>query len=381
MPDKIRVLHVADKFGVKGSSVHGVGRLFAWWMPRFDTERFDVGLVGLRGADPSVAALEEQGVHPKCLGKSKFDPSTVLALAREAKRFGAHILHLHGYGASNFGLLAAPLAGAKSVVHEHFVDPSVPGYQRVADRFLARRADAAVAVSRSVREFMIEQRHFKRDLVQVIYNGAPLEQFVPASDEAVARLRAELGIPPEHKVLVTIGRLDEQKGIRYLLEAVPKLRESAPPFTLIVVGDGPYAESLQEQASTLGIAENIIFAGFQQDIRPYQTLADIQVFPSLWEGTPLTVFEAMAMGKAIVSTDVDGLGEVLGDEETAILVPPRDSRALAAAIVRVLSDNALRAAVAKNASRKSAEFDIGATVERLQDVYLSFSWTDTLRKS
>ena len=370
MPERIRVLHVVDKFGVKGSSIHGVGRLFAWWMPRFDTNRFDVRLIGLRGKDQSVETLEQQGVHPICLGKGKLDPTTITALVCEAKRFGAQIFHLHGYGASNFGSIAASLIGAKTVVHEHFVDPAMPGYQAFADRFLTCRADSGIAVSKSVQNFMIAHRHFDPKQVQVIYNGAPLEQFVPSSDEVVLRLRTKLGVSPKHKVLVTIGRLDEQKGIRYLLDAVAKLGQSHDAFTLIVLGDGPYADDLKDQSRSLGIDSLVIFAGFQSDVRPYQTLADIQVFPSLWEGTPLTVFEAMAMGKAIVSTDVDGLGEVLTNGGNALLVSPRNPDQLAEALSQVMFDDSLAAGIAANALNSSRRFDISRTVKALQDVYV-----------
>ena len=107
MKNKIGVLHVADKFGVGGSSVHGVSRLFSWWFPRFDESKFNVELVGLRGPSQASKNLEEKGVEVKNLGRGKFDMLTCRDIYNEVKRGDFDILHLHGYGSSNFGILAS----------------------------------------------------------------------------------------------------------------------------------------------------------------------------------------------------------------------------------------------------------------------------------
>jgi len=156
---KIKVLHICDKFGVKGSSIHGVSRLFEWWFPRFNRERFDVRLVGLRPADHACENLQRLGINVISLNKGKFDFSTLPTLVRLIKEEKADIIHLHGYGASNFGLMAAKMTGVKSVVHEHFVDTHMPFYQIPFDFILARLCDAGIAVSHSTKEFMVKNGH------------------------------------------------------------------------------------------------------------------------------------------------------------------------------------------------------------------------------
>ena len=148
----VQVLHVCDKFGVKGSSIHGVSRLFSWWFPRYDGERFSVSLCGLKAPEPASELLQRQGIDVHHLCRGRFDPRIVSDLVELGRKRGAGILHVHGYAAADFGRLAARRLGAKLVLHEHFADPALPAYQALADRLLARWTDRAIAVSGSTRD-------------------------------------------------------------------------------------------------------------------------------------------------------------------------------------------------------------------------------------
>lgn len=365
----LRIVHVVDKFGVRGSSIHGISRLLAWWLPRFDSRRYALRLIGLRGGDAAEAHLKEQGLEIVSLNKGKFDLSTLPALIRLIREARADIVHLHGYGASNFGRLAARATGAKAVVHEHFVDPAMPGYQLLPDALLARWTDWGIAVSESVKTFMVAQRRMPASRVQVIYNGAPLREFKPVNGPVAAQERLRWKIPDGAAVLTAVGRLDEQKGNRYLLDASASLIRAGHRIKVLLVGDGPLQGALQAQCRALGIEQDVIFTGFQANIPLLQSITTIQVFPSLWEGTPLTLFEAMAMRRPIVSTTVDGLGEVLRHGETGLLVPPRDPGALARAIGELLAQPPKAEQLAERALQESRRFDIQRTVDEIQAVY------------
>lgn len=367
----IRVLHVCDKFGVSGSSIHGVSRLLSWWIPRYDRERFEVRLLGLRPADGASETLLRGGLDLQCLGKGKFDLTTLPALLRLFREWRPHVLHLHGYGASNFGRMAGALAGIPSIVHEHAVFPKVPSYQVPFDRTLASQMSRGLAVSEAVKDFMVRRRYMPEDRVEVLLNGAPLDEFRPPPPDVVEDERRRWGIPAGCPVVGTVGRLDEQKGNRYFLEAAARLlgRPGLSGVRFMLVGDGPLAEELQVQCRDLGIADRVIFTGYRPDVPCIQSLLDVQVFPSLWEGVPLTLFEAMAMERAIVSTDVDGLGEVLRHGANALLVQPRDPEGLAVEIERVLSDRGLARQLARRASRDSRRYDVQRTVDRMEEIY------------
>lgn len=365
----IKVLHVIDKFGVRGSSIHGVTRLFSWWFPRFDRSRYAVRLVGLRPADSASEILRSQGLDVMSLGKSKFDVSTLGAMVRLIRAERADILHLHSYGASNFGRAAARLTGVKTIVHEHIVDPAMPAYQVAADYLLSRWTDRGIATCEAVRAFMVRRRHVPAARTTVLFNGIPLREFTETNGAHLAEERLRWGIPDGHAVVASIGRIDEQKGNGYLMEAAARLLRVGRRLVVMLVGDGPLVEPLKAQSRALGIERQVIFTGHQQDIPRLQSMLDLQVIPSLWEGTTLTVFEAMARRLPIVATPVDGLGEVLRDGENARLVPPRDGRALADAIAALLDDPSQARRLAACAQADSRRYDVQQTVERMQGIY------------
>lgn len=365
----VPVLHVCDKFGVAGSSIHGVSRLFSWWFPRYDPARFEVSLCGLKRSEPASELLGEQGIPVHHLGRSRFDPRILTDLVALARVRRARILHVHGYAAADFGRLAARLTGAALVLHEHFADPRMPAYQGLADLLLRPLSDRAIAVSGSTRDFLVEQRHVPASRVRLIWNGAPLDEFAPGPPERGLAVRRELGIPPEAPVVGAVGRLNAQKGHAYLVEAAAQVLARRAGTFFLVAGDGDLAEPLRSQARDLGVAGQVVFAGHRPDVPAVLDAIDVLCISSTYEGTPLALFEAMASAKAIVSTAVDGCREVLEDGLTALLVPPRDPGALALALERVLADADLRRGLSERAREASRKYDIRTCVESMQDLY------------
>jgi glycosyltransferase involved in cell wall biosynthesis len=365
----ISVLHVCDKFGVAGSSIHGVSRLFAWWFPRYDPARFRVALCGLKRPEPATERLREQGVLVDHLGRGRFDPRILTDLVSRARRLDARILHVHGYAAADFGRLAARLVGARLVLHEHFADPRMPAYQGLADRLLAGFTDRAIAVSESTRLFLVEKRHVASARVRVIWNGAPLGEFAPGEPARGQRVRRELGIPEGVPLVGIVGRLNPQKGHRHLLDAWPILAQRHPEARLLVVGDGDLETALRGQAQALGISGRVVFAGHRTDIPAVLSALDVVCIASTYEGTPLALFEAMAAGKAIVSTAVDGCREVLEQGVTGLLVTPSDPTSLAGALDRTLGDPMLRDRLSEAALLASRRYDVQTCVRQIEEVY------------
>ena len=363
------VLHVCDKFGVRGSSIHGVSRLFSWWFSRYDAARFDVGLVGLKNPEPATQWLGEQGIPVHHLGRGRYDPrilSDIVALARRRK---ARILHVHGYAAADFGRLAARFSGAKLVLHEHFADPGMPAYQGLADRLLAPLTDRAIAVSHSTREFLVAERFVPAERVRLIWNGAPLAEFAPVGRERALAVRRALGLPEDALVVGSIGRLNAQKGHRFLLDAAAMLRERLPDVRTLIVGDGDLMDDLRDRAARLGLADRVVFAGHRTDVPDLLAALDVFCISSLYEGTPLALFEAMAAARPIVSTAVDGCREILEDGSNGLLVAPADGEALAGSLQRVLTDADLREALGRRAFEDSRRYDVQACVEQMEALY------------
>jgi glycosyltransferase involved in cell wall biosynthesis len=351
--------------------MHGVKRLFAWMMPRFDRERFNVSLISLRRKDLSEDTLEQFGIDVTYMGRHKFDPATWPALLKVLRQKKADVLHMHGYGATTFGRLCAWQMGIPAILHEHANHGDTPWFQKVADRLLAPHTDLAIAVSASTAEFTTRARLMPEERTKVVYLGAPLDEFARVRSAAeVAEARASLGIAPDTVAVGTVTRLMPAKGNEYLVAAVPAIVKRHPRACVFIVGEGELHGALEAQAQALGLGDRLVFSGFQRDVGAALSALDVLVFPSLWEGTPLTVFEALAMGKPIVATDADGLMDVLTDGQDALVVPRRDPAALAQAVCMLIEQPQLASALAAGARTTGAHYDIQAFVHKMERLYL-----------
>ena len=367
---KLNVVHVCDHLGWAGSRMHGVKRLFAWMMPRFDRERITASLVSLRKKDLSDDTLEQFGIDVTYLGRHKFDPATFTHLLKVLREKHADVVHLHGYGATTFGRMCAAWLGIPAILHEHANHTDTPWFQKVADAWLARYTDVAIAVSASTAEFTTRARLVPADRTHIVYLGAPLDEFArPRTAAEVAAARREMGVPEGAVAIGCVTRLMPSKGNEFLVAAAPAVLAAHPRARFFLVGEGELEAPLRAQAEALGLGDRFVFAGFKSDVAAALSAFDLVVFPSLWEGTPLTAFEALAMGKAIVSTDADGLLDVLVHGRDALVVPKRDAAALAGAITTLIEQPALAATLADGARATGASYDITAFVRKMERLY------------
>ena len=369
-PRRLNVVQICDHLGWPGSRMHGVKRLFAWMIPRFDPARFNVSLISLRAPDTSGDRLEDHGIDVSYLSRSKFDPRTLPALLRALDRRNADILHLHGYGATTFGRLAAARRGWPALLHEHANLTDTPWFQKVADRLLAPHTDLAIAVSRSTADFVTRARLVPEARTRVVYLGAPVDEFAGGRTPAEVRsVRSALGLPAEGPLVGTITRLMPAKGNEYLVEAARTVLDDVPDAHFCIVGEGELGSDLEALARRLGVAGRVRFAGYTRDVAGALAAFDVVAFPSLWEGTPLTAFEALAAGRPIVATDADGLSDILHHDRDAIIVPKRNPGALARALVTLLGSPDRRAELAAAAAATGAAYDIGVFVRKLERLY------------
>ena len=350
--------------------MHGVKRLFGWMVPRFDRDRFNVSLLSLRRKDLSEETLDALGIDITYLHRSKFDPATLPALLKVIDQKHIDLLHLHGYGATTFGRMAAAMRRIPAILHEHANLTDTPWFQKIADRLLEPYTDIAIAVSKSTADFVIGSRQVPASKVKVVYLGVPLEEFSRERSAAeMADARCELGIAPGEFAVGTITRLHESKGNSYLVDAAARVVRDRPAARFFLVGEGPLLPDLQAQAVQLGLGDRVVFAGFRRDIASTLSAFDLSVFPSLWEGTPLTGFEALAMGKPIVATDADGLLDILTDGYDAVIVPKRNADALAEKIVWAVDHPEERARLGAAARVSGRRYDIGVFVRKMERLY------------
>jgi glycosyltransferase involved in cell wall biosynthesis len=195
--------------------------------------------------------------------------------------------------------------------------------------------DSYIAVSEKVKEHAISHSKIHPDKIVTIYNGVrSIDNRINADPAAI---RKTLNLSPSDRVVMVIGRLRREKGHAYLIDAIDDVRKKIPDIELIIVGEGEEEKRLKDKAKKLSLTDTVHFTGVREDVPALLALAELVVLPSLWEGMPNCLLEAMNAGKPIVATRVGGIPEVVIDGDTGILVPPRDSKALKEAIIKILS--------------------------------------------
>jgi len=259
------------------------------------------------------------------------------------RRDGIDIVHTHLFGDSLHGFIAAKRSGDLPVVMTlHNARENFSRLQLWAYRHLLPRCARVVACSPSARNSFADIVDGKAVYMCTIANGFDAGNDRAPDHQEIAALKSTLGIPPGARVIGAIGRMVEQKGFNYLITAIGALsQETREEVRLVLLGTGADLPALMQQAQDEGIVDLVLFPGFRSDAREILGIFDVVAFPSLFEGLPVALLEAMAAATCIVASDIDSLSEVLSDDVNALLVPPRDPHALATAIGRVLADATL----------------------------------------
>ncbi len=246
---------------------------------------------------------------------------------------------------------------------------------RTIDSFTEKYVDKFIVVSDALKRILIEKRGFPGHRIARIYNGIELKQYHPDAEDG--KIRKEWGIPQEDPLIGTIGRMVRQKGFEFLIRAIPEVVQVVPDAKFIFVGDGPLKDQLIVKSEQLNVRDRIVFAGFRSDIKEILSNIDLLVVPSLLEGFPIITLEAMAMAKPIVATSIDGITEQITDGETGFLVPPKDHRTLAEAILRLIQDKELSKKLGVSARKRvEKEFSVEKMLKETEKVYLSLLSTN-----
>lgn len=333
--------------------------------------------------------------------RCRFDPTILWQMARLMRQQQIDVVHGLNFTGNLWGRLAAKLARVPRIIaHERGTGWTENKLMRFVDRRLAVMTDVWLANSQAARQILIQHVGVPPGKIQVIYNGVPQ----PAVENAPS-LRHKLGLSAALPLVGTIGRLDTPKGHQFLLRAIPLVWQTLPDVHFVIIGDGPLAGFLQQQAEKLGLlsAGKLHFLGFQQDAPSLMAELDLLVNPSIREPFGNALVEAGYARLPVVAVGVDGAAEVVVAGETGILLPPvvpvdfvavpgasplpdfvvdgrtrqlipprgPDPAALADAIITLLQDPARRQAMGDAAFRRAqSQFSIERFVRQLESVYM-----------
>jgi glycosyltransferase involved in cell wall biosynthesis len=363
---KIRLMQVTHDL-----AIGGLQKVVVNICRTIDREAFDVSVLCLRALGPFAADIERLGI-PVVLLPQKARGTDYLSFVKVAgalREGRPDVIHTHNTQPFVDGTLAALLSGVGRVVHTDH-GRQFPDKRRymLAERLLSRAAFKVVGVSDDTSQQLVAWEKIDPAKVMTIPNGVDCR--APLTAAGKTEKRRELGLDGTGPVLGVVGRLSEEKGVAYLFRAMPKVLRERPNAVLVVAGDGPLDLELRALATELAIEGSVRFLGPRSDVAAILGVLDLYVLPSLREGLPLILLEAMAAGCPIVATEVGGVPSAVDHDTTGLLIPPKDPDALAAAIVSLLEDAGLRRKFSEAGSRLVRDrYSVEAMTRRYERLY------------
>lgn len=365
----IRILYIHHTFRNQSGS-------FLLWniAKRIDRKKYKVFAVCLREGGPYESKLRAIGVEVKNFDmKSLLDVRIIFRLVRYIKQNGIDIVETAVFPSDVYGRISAKIAGVPiiiSTMHRVEDHKQEPIYRALffADTLTMSLTTRLIAVSRAGKRYLVSWHKVQPKKISVIYNGLDADDYKLSIDRD--EYKAVLGIDRDIPTIVFVGRLVELKGVSFLLKAANSILKDGVSAQFVIAGDGPLKQRLVEEARVLGISEHVHFIGFRKDIPKILSITDILVVPSLWEGLPLTVLEAMFAGKAIVATKVGGIPEASKDGDSGILVSPRDTVGLMDGILSLLKNPEKRKNMGERAKERAIKyFDVERMVKEYERIY------------
>lgn len=323
--------------------------------------------------DEAAAAGIETRVVPQVLTAQHWGRLPAFVKAIRAVRPSVLHAHLSWPLSCKYGLVASKLAGVPAVVAtaQLYFDVSKLPLVAAQPRLIARTVGRYLAVSRGVAHQLRDEFHIPQEKVEIVRNGIDVSRYEQARldaeqhDETRDGRRALIS-GANRPVVLTVARLEKQKGLPYLIDAIPHV----PGVSFALAGEGPDREALEAQAVANGIRDRVMFLGRRDDVPTLLASADLFVLPSLYEGLPLSIMEAMAAGTPVIASDIGGNNELVVPGTNGLLVPPRNPTALADAIKALLADPTRAAGFAANAQAQARrEFDFSRSADRVSAIY------------
>jgi len=325
---KIRLLHLITDLEVGGAPLF-IKNLVCG----FDSSRFDVRVACLAPEGPLARELREYGIPTHCLGaRGAWDIRVFYRLAKLINQFRPDILHCTLVHANVTGRLVGRFCNVPYIVATIQTAEQGKKWHLTAENLTCRLSDMTVCVSRSVHYHTHRFSNVPLSRLCVIPNAIDCGRFADARPVDPK----EFNLSPDKKKIIFVGRLDPVKNIDILIRVMNTISQKLD-VQLLILGDGPQRDFLEQLTRNLRLSHCIRFIGPRRNVEQWLKLADIFVLPSKWEGLSLSALEAMAVGVPIVASKTAGLTDIIQDGKTGLLVPPGDVQSLSAAVSRLIN--------------------------------------------
>ncbi len=379
--EKVRICRIIARLNIGGPAIHTILLTKLLSSDRFDSTLV-TGQVAPTEGDMAYLA-EEKGVSPQYipeLGREihwRNDLISLWKIYHLLHRLHPTIVHTHTAKAGMLGRLAAKLAGVPIIIHtfhghvfHSYFSPRKTRFFLWIERTFAKFTDAIITVSPKQREEILSYQIGQPEKVHTIGLGLELQEFVNCEGFR-GKLRQELNVDPATPLIGIVVRLAPVKGLTYFLEAAKQVLETHPGAEFLIAGDGELRDALERYTNTLQIHAHVHFLGFRRDLPEIYADLDLVVLSSLNEGLPVALIEAMAAGKPVVATQVGGVGDLVQHNKSGVLVPAKNSRALAAGMLRILALPAHERETMGQIGRESVypKYHIDTLVKNIESLY------------
>ena len=368
MPEPpIPILYIIPHLGRGGAE-----RQLVELVTRLDRTRFTPSVCHYSHQEDLVPKLEQAGVPIfRLLKGGRWSPLAFFQLLLLIRKLRPHLVHTWLVSANFWGRLAALLCGVPIIIaSERTCDPDRFLPERWLERLLARWTSRLLVVCEASKQLVTRQWRVPAEKISVVTNGVDLADFTSVSSREASEWRQAIGVPDQCFLMATIGRMSAEKGHRQLWHALARIGPTERLWSMVVLGDGPLRPQLRQLAQHLGIDRRLIMVGKREQVAPFLAAADCLVLPSLREGMPNVVIEAMAASKAVIATTVGGVSELVTHGVNGLLVPPADPDALASAIRQLAArPDAVRAMGQAGRRRAEQHFTLQRMVEETVAVY------------
>jgi glycosyltransferase involved in cell wall biosynthesis len=357
---QIKILYVITSLGLGGAE-----KLLLSYVERLNLNKYKFFVCTLREKPNDLAS--EIAKYAELINlnvNNRFDISVVFHLRKLIKKLQPDIIHTHLFQAriyTSFALLFTNRPA--SITHKHnSVNLKKHNIFILLEMLSLIFYDRIIAISQSVKRSLYTYEFVPKNKVYILSNGIDYSLFSNNS-------KIKTDLKDGNITLGTVCRLEPQKGIRYLLLAMKTILAKFPDVKLEIIGTGSLLSELQTLSVEIGISNSVKFLGKFTDVIPFYKRMDIFVLPSLYEGFGIVILEAMAMGIPVVATNVDGIKEVLINDESGILIPPKNPEAIANVVNYLIDNPQIRERFSKEGKKRASLFDIKDHLIKLDKLY------------
>jgi glycosyltransferase involved in cell wall biosynthesis len=358
----IPLAHVVYALAIGGSET--LARRLALGLTR---RRYACSLYAVHDDGPLAGLLRTDGIPCRAFSrKGKWDLGPLVRLVQQFRTDGTKVVHTHHLGQLLYGGLAGRLAGCRVIHTEHdYYSLSRPRTQQLL-RVLTRLADRVTAVAEPVRSFLEGTVGLPASKLITIQNGVELDRY----EAAIPQDRDDWALKNSDIIIGCVARLSPEKGHTVLLRAFRKVISRHPQARLALIGEGEERERLQQLTTKLNIGDCVRFLGLRVDVPEVLATCDLFTLPSIQEGFPMVILEALAAGKAVIASEVGAIPNVIRHGATGLLVPPGDADALAHALCLLIEDEGMRRRLGHSGREFVREaYDFERTVGRYDNLY------------